>query len=63
MRTQAFGVEIELKGLDCERAARAVARALGGTAIGTRVTDPATGKVWKAVPDGSLRGMETAVQK
>jgi len=61
MRTQPFGVEIEMKGLDCESAARAVARALGGTAIGTRVTDPATGKVWKAVPDGSLRGTSAEV--
>jgi hypothetical protein len=27
---------------------------LGETATGSRVVDPATGKVWKAVRDGSL---------
>ena len=61
MRSQAFGVEIETKGLGLEVAARAVAGALGGTANGTRVTDPATGKVWKAVRDGSLSGIGAEV--
>ncbi len=61
MKDQAFGVELELKGLDCEGAARAGALALGGTAVGTRVTDPATGKVWKAVRDGSLHGTSAEV--
>ncbi len=57
MRTQEFGVEIETKGLTREEAARAIARALGGTTSGTHATDPATSKVWKAVRDGSLTGV------
>lgn len=61
MREQAFGVEIELKGLDREGAARAIARALGGTATGDRATDPATGRIWKAVQDGSLHGVSAEV--
>jgi len=61
MRTQEFGVEIELKWLDREQAARVIARALGGTASGTHATDPATGKVWKAVRDGSLTGVSAEV--
>ncbi len=61
MRTQEFGVEIETKGLTREEAARVIARALGGTASGTHATDPATGKVWKAVPDGSLHGTSAEV--
>jgi hypothetical protein len=56
-----FGVEIETKGLGLEDAARAVATALGGTASGSRVVDPATGKVWKAVRDGSLSGVGAEV--
>jgi predicted DNA-binding WGR domain protein len=61
MRTQEFGVEIETKGLTREEAARVIARALGGTASGTHATDPATGKVWKAVRDGSLNGTSAEV--
>ena len=61
MRTQEFGVEIETKGLTREEAARVIARALGGTASGTCATDPATGKVWKAVPDASLHGISAEV--
>jgi predicted DNA-binding WGR domain protein len=61
MRTQKFGVEIETKGLTREEAARVIARALGGTASGTHATDPATGKVWKAVRDGSLTGVSAEV--
>ena len=61
MRTQKFGVEIETKGLGLEEAARVVAEALGGRATGAHVTDPATGKVWKAVRDGSLTGVSAEV--
>jgi predicted DNA-binding WGR domain protein len=61
MRSQAFGVELETKGLGLEEAARAVARALGGRATGAHATDPATGKVWKAVRDGSLHGTSAEV--
>ena len=61
MRTQEFGVEIELKGLDRHEAAGVIARALGGTATGDRATDPATGKVWKAVRDASLHGVSAEV--
>jgi len=61
MRDQTFGVELETKGLGLEDAARVVARALGGTAAGTQATDPATGKVWKAVRYGSLTGVSAEV--
>ena len=61
MRTQEFGVEIELKGLGRLEAAQVMARALGGTAAGTRATDPATGRTWKAVRDGSLHGTSAEV--
>jgi len=61
MRTQRFGVEIETKGLTLEGAARVIARALGGTASGTHATDPVTGKMWKAVRDGSLTGVSAEV--
>jgi len=61
MRSQKFGVEIETKGLSLHEAARAIAGALGGEARGTYATDPATGKVWKAVPDGSLHGVSAEI--
>lgn len=61
MRTQEFGVEIELKGLGRLEAAQVIARALGGTASGTHATDPATGKTWKAVRDASLHGVSAEV--
>ncbi len=61
MRSQKFGVEIETKGLGLAEAARVIAQALGGTAYGTQVTDPPTGKVWKAVPDRSLHGVSAEI--
>jgi len=61
MRNQAFGVELETKGLGLEDAARVVAEALGAQATGTQVVDPATGKIWKAVRDGSLTGVSAEV--
>ena len=39
MRTQAFGVEIETKGLGPEQAAQAIAQALGTAPRGSRVAD------------------------
>ena len=61
MRSQEFGVEIETKGLGLAETARVIAGALGGEARGTYVTDPETGKTWKAVPDGSLHGVSAEI--
>ncbi len=61
MQSQKFGVEIETKGLGLAEASRVIASTLGGAAYGTEETDPATGKVWKAVPDGSLHGVSAEI--
>ena len=61
MRTQAFGVEIETKGLGPEKAAQVIAQALGTAPRGSQVADPTTGKIWKAVPDGSLSGVSAEI--
>ncbi len=53
--------EIETKGLGLAEAARVIAGALGGEARGTHATDPETGKVWKAVLDGSLHGVSAEI--
>jgi len=63
MKTLGFGIEIETVGLDKEGAARAIARAVGGAA---RMSGngweavAADGRVWRAVPDGSLSGYRNA---
>ena len=64
MRSQKSGVEIETKGLSLEGAARVIAQVLGGELWGNSwVTDPATGKVCKAVPDGSLHGVSAEIAR
>jgi hypothetical protein len=50
-----FGIEIETVGLDCYDLARVIQTVVGGRNDGTRVT-MADGRVWSAVPDGSLSG-------
>jgi hypothetical protein len=63
MKTLRFGIEIETVGLDKEGAARAIAAVLGGTArpagSGWEAV-AADGRVWRAVPDGSLSGYRNA---
>ncbi|HEY1697930.1 MAG TPA: amidoligase family protein [Polyangiaceae bacterium] len=63
MKTLRFGIEIETVGLSKEGAARAIASVLGGTArpSGSGWDAVATdGRVWRAVPDGSLGGYHNA---
>ena len=61
MKTLRYGIEIETVGLNRERLAQAIQTVVGGEAAseghGWRVTD-ATGRVWRAVADGSLSGGE-----
>ncbi len=63
MKTLRFGIEIETVGLDKEGAARAIASVVGGTARhggnGWEAV-AADGRVWRAVPDGSLNGYRNA---
>jgi hypothetical protein len=65
MKTLRFGIEIETVGLDREGAARAIASAVGGTARvavggGGWEAIASDGRVWRAVPDGSLSGYRNA---
>jgi hypothetical protein len=63
MKTLRFGIEIETVGLSKEGAARAIAGAIGGTARpgGNGWEAVAVdGRVWRAVPDGSLSGYQNA---
>jgi hypothetical protein len=63
MRTLNFGIEIETVGLSKERVARAIQTVVGGVArasgSGWEVQAP-DGRIWRAVPDGSLNGFENA---
>ncbi len=63
MKTLRFGIEIETVGLDKEGAARAIAGVVGGTArpagSGWEAV-AADGRIWRAVPDGSLNGYRNA---
>jgi hypothetical protein len=64
MKTLRFGIEIETVGLDKEGAARAIAAVVGGTARpamnGAWEAVATDGRVWRAVPDGSLNGYHNA---
>jgi hypothetical protein len=63
MKTLRFGIEIETVGAPRERLARAIAGVVGGQPLvdahGWRVSD-ARGRIWRAVPDGSLSGGENS---
>jgi len=63
MRSLNYGVEIETVGLDKDAVARAIQRVVGGEArpngSGWEVV-AADGRVWRAVPDGSLSGCRNA---
>ena len=63
MRTLNYGVEIETVGLGKEAVARAIQRVVGGevrpSGGGWQVV-ATDGRVWGAVPDGSLNGRENA---
>ncbi|MGH7296320.1 MAG: amidoligase family protein, partial [Polyangiaceae bacterium] len=63
MKTLRFGIEIETVGLSKEGAARAIAAVVGGAARpagnGWEAV-AADGRVWRAVPDGSLSGYQNA---
>jgi len=62
LRTQRFGVEIELVSISRERAAKAVASVVGGSSdyrgyvdgLDTWTVDDARGRTWKIVSDASL---------
>src|SRR5574344_1642012 len=62
-----YGCELEYEGISRETAARTVAPVVGGTvrydggSYDTWVTIAPDGRVWKAVSDGSLRGMSAEV--
>jgi hypothetical protein len=64
MKTLRFGIEIETVGLGKEGAARAIAAVVGGSARpglnGAWDAVATDGRVWRAVPDGSLSGYNNA---
>lgn len=53
MKVLRFGMEIETVGITRDALARAIHSVVGGTVRGDQVQD-ARGRVWRAVPDGSL---------
>jgi hypothetical protein len=63
MKTLRFGIEIETVGATKEAVARAIQKVVGGEAraagTGWEVAAP-DGRVWRAVPDGSLSGHANA---
>jgi hypothetical protein len=66
MKTLRYGIEIETVGLSREAVAKAIATVVGGAArvdplnYSAWIATDATGRVWRAMPDGSLTGSVNA---